>query len=132
MQQHHREFERRGARVVAVGQGTGDEAAEVCRGVGADFECLGDPHKHAYRAFALGRAGWWDLTARPFLEDPGRAFGRIRRASVKGSLMKHTDVHQLPGVAILREGAVRYLHRAAKTDDLPSSPEILARLDRLA
>lgn len=132
MQRHHAEFRARGARVVAIGQGTGDEAAGFCREAGSDFDCLGDPHKRVYRAFALPRAGWWQVTAQPFLEDPRLAFDRIRRASLKGSLMKHSDVLQLPGVAIVdRRGVIRYLHRASRTDDLPSAPEILEQLDRL-
>ena len=73
----------------------------------------------------------WDVTARPFMEDPALAFDRIRRASIQGSMMKHTDVLQLPGVAILADGVVRYLHRSAKTDDLPPTSEILERLDVL-
>jgi hypothetical protein len=132
VQHHHEEFRSRGARVVAIGQGTGDEAAQVCRDAGVAFECLGDPDKRVYRALGLGRASWWDVTARPFLEDPALAFRRIRHASLKGSLMRHSDVLQLPGVAIVdRAGTLRYLHRAARTDDLPATRDLLAVLDRL-
>ena len=72
------------------------------------------------------------VTATPFLEDPRLAFSRIRSASLKGSLMRHSDVLQLGGVAIVdRDGILRYLHRSRKTDDLPATSVLLAELDRL-
>lgn len=118
--------------MVAVGQGTGEEAARICRSLEVPCRCLGDPGKQAYRAFGLARDGWWNVTAKPFLEDPRLAFGRIRNASLKGSLMRHSDVLQLGGVAIVdRDGILRYLHRARKTDDHPAMGTILAELDRL-
>ena len=117
---------------MAVGQGTGEEAARICNRLEVPCPCLGDPGKQAYRAFGLARDGWWNVTARPFLEDPRLAFGRIRNASLAGSLMRHSDVLQLGGVAIVdREGVLRYLHRSRKTDDLPATSVLLAELDRL-
>ncbi len=133
MQRHHAGFEARGARVVAVAQGTGDESDRFCRAMDTAYSCLGDPNKEVYALFSLPRASWWNLTVGPFLEKPGLAFSRIRNASLKGSLMRHSDVLQLGGVAIVdRAGTVRYLHRSQKTDDLPPMPAILAELDRIA
>ena len=104
----------------------------MCREQGVDSPCLGDPGKQAYAAFGLPRDAWWNVTARPFLEDPSQAFRRIRNASMKGSLMRHTDVLQLGGVAIVDTGGVlRYLYVSRRTDDLPPTPELLAELDRL-
>ncbi len=118
--------------MVAVGQGTGEEAARICRSLAVPCRCLGDPGKQAYRAFGLARDGWWNVTAKPFLEDPRLAFDRIRNASLRGSLMRHSDVLQLGGVAIVdRRGILRYLHRSRKTDDLPATSAVLAELDRL-
>lgn len=132
MQQHHSEFEARGVRVLAIGQGTGREAGKVCRGVGTDFACYGDPGRDAYRAFEFPRADWWSVTAKPFFENPSLAFRRIRKANLEGTLMPHTDVLQLPGVVIVDgTGVVRYLHRSKKTDDLPAAAEIFRQLDRL-
>lgn len=132
MRRHQDEFRARGVEVVAVGQGSGEEAARLCREQGVDSPCLGDPDKQAYAAFGLPRDAWWNVTARPFLEDPALAWSRIRNASMKGSLMRHTDVLQLGGVAIVDTGGVlRYLHVSRKTDDLPPTPELLAELDRL-
>lgn len=132
MQKNYPEIRARGAQVIAIGQGTGEEAARFCRGVETDYRCLGDPGKDGYRAFGLARDGWWNVTAKPFLEDAGLAWSRIRHASLRGSLMKHSDVLQLGGVAIIdRHGIVRFLHRSRRTDDLPPTSEILAELDRL-
>jgi peroxiredoxin len=133
VQEHYGEIRARGADAVAIGQGTGEEAARFCRRMNTDYPCLGDPGKDAYRAFGLRRDGWWNVTGRPFLEAPGLAWRRLRRASLRGSLMQHTDVLQLGGTAIVdRSGIVRYLHRARKTDDRAPAPEILAALDRLS
>jgi hypothetical protein len=132
VRRHHPEFRARGVRVAAIGQGTGAEATAFCRSEGVDYPCLGDPGKQAYAAFGLLRDGWWNVTARPFLEQPKLAISRIRNASLKGSLMRHTDVLQLGGVAIVDgEGVLRYLHVSRKTDDLPPTPDLLAELDRL-
>jgi hypothetical protein len=132
VRRHHADFEARGAQLVAVGQGSGEEAARICRSLEVPCRCLGDPGKQAYRAFGLARDGWWNVTAKPFLEDPRLAFDRIRNASLKGSLMPHSDVLQLGGVAIVdREGILRYLHRSRKIDDLPATSALLAELDRL-
>ena len=132
MRRHAEEFEARGAQVVCVGQGTGDEAARFCREEGVESPCLGDPGRESYAAFGLSRDGWWNVTARPFLEEPALAWSRIRRASLKGSLRKYTDVLQLGGVAIVDgEGLLRYLHASRKTDDLPPTTDLLAALDGL-
>ena len=69
MQSHHAEFEARGARVVAVAQGSGDEADGFCRDLGIDYPCLGDPQKDVYGLFSLPRASWWNVTVAPFLEE---------------------------------------------------------------
>ncbi len=58
------EFERRGVRVVAVGQGTAEEAAHYCEKAGAGFPCVGDPRREGYRALALPRGTWWSVVLR--------------------------------------------------------------------
>jgi hypothetical protein len=132
VRRHRDEFRARGVEVVAVAQGTGEEAARFCRAQGVESPCLGDPGREAYAAFGLPRDAWWNVTAKPFLEDPGLAWSRIRHASLRGSLMRHSDVLQLGGVAIVdTRGVLRHLHVSHKTDDLPPTPELLATLDRL-
>ncbi len=133
MQRHHAEIEKRGARVVAITQGTGSEAAEFCAKQGTDYPCLGDPDKAAYALFGLTRGSWWNVALKGFVDDPRLAVRRIANASLAGSMMPHSDVLQLGGVAIIdRDGVVRSLHRARQPDDLPPVPEWIAELDRLA
>jgi hypothetical protein len=132
VRRHRDEFRARGVEVVAVAQGTGEEAARFCRAQGVESPCLGDPGREAYAAFGLPRDAWWNVTAKPFLEDPKLAWSRIRHASLKGSLMRHSDVLQLGGVAIVdTRGVLRHLHASRRTDDLPPTREVLATLDRL-
>lgn len=127
------DFARRGVRVAAVGQATGEEAARYGRMAQVEYPCLGDPGRKAYRGFGLGRADWWSMLAKPFLEDPALAWSRLRNADLEGARLAHSDVKQLGGVAILdRAGIVRYLHRSRRTEDYPPSTELLAELDRLS
>jgi hypothetical protein len=129
VREHEAEFRRRGAEIVALAQGTGDEAARLCRDLGVASRCLGDPEKAAYRSFGLVRDGWWNVTGRPFFEEPRLAFRRIRKASLRGSLHPSSDVLQLGGIAVVdRSGTLRYLHRSRRTDDLPAMSELLDRL----
>ena len=132
MQEHHAAILERGAQIVAIGQGTGEEASGFCRQLKTAYPCLGNPGKEAYRAFGLSRGDWWSVGFKPFLDQPGLALRRIRRASLKGSMMKHTDVLQLGGVAIVDgQGVLRYLYRSQRPDDLPPTPDVIAELDRL-
>lgn len=132
MQEHRAEFEARGAGVVAIGQGMGEDAAEVCGELEIGYPCLGDPERRGYRALGLGRASWWGITAGPMLESPALGLRRLAHANLRRSASPHSDVRQLPGVAIVdRSGTLRYLHRARKTDDLPSAAELLAQLAKL-
>ena len=129
VQRHIGEFRALGADVVAIGQGSGEEAARFCRMLKTSFACLGDPERDAYRAFELPRDGWWNVTVKPFFETPKLAFSRIAHASLRGSLLRSSDVLQLGGVVILdRKGVVTYLYRSARTDDLPPTAELLAHL----
>ena len=122
----------RGAQVVAIGQGTGGEAARVCARLGVTYPCLGDPEKVSYRAYGLRRGGWREIVV-----DPIRAGNRAIRAgcrvSLRGAFMRHSDWFQLPGVAVIdRAGIVRYLHRALHSGDLPRVETVVAALARIA
>lgn len=132
MRNHRGEFERRGVRVAAVAQGTAAEAERFCAPLETGYPCLGDPGKRAYRSFGLGRANWYGMIVKPFLEDARLAWRRVRAADMQGAAMPHSDVKQLGGVAILeRGGVVRYLHRAQHTDDIPPMADVLEQIDRL-
>ncbi len=114
-----------GAQVVAIGQGTAAEAARVCAQVGVDFPCLGDPEKATYGAYGLRRGGWREIVVDPILAG-NEAMRRGFRVSIAGSLMRHADWFQLPGVAIVdRTGRLRWLHRARHSGDIPSATRVL-------
>jgi peroxiredoxin len=117
-----------GAQVVAVGQGTASEAAGVCDQMAVTYPCLGDPEKASYRAYGLRRAGWREIILDP-MRDGNRAMKEGYKVSIRGSLMRHSDWFQLPGVAIVdRAGIVRYLHQAKHSGDIPSATAVVAAL----
>jgi hypothetical protein len=124
------EFERRGVQVIAVGQGTGNEAAAAARRHRITYPVLGDPGHASYRTLGLGRTGWFGLTLAPFFEDPRGAFQNLRRADLKASASPRSDVRRLGGaLGVDRAGRVRFLHRSATTTDVPSTDALLAALE---
>lgn len=132
MQRDLKEFEERDAQVVAVGMGTGAEARAVQERLGLGFPLLGDPGHDAYALLDLRRDGWWNLIGRPLLERPLGAVRDIADADLKASANPRSDVRRLGGALVLdRDGAVRYFHRAARSDDIPSNAALFAVLDAL-
>jgi hypothetical protein len=122
----------RAAQVVAIGQGTADEVARVCAQMGVTYPCLGDPEKASYGAYGLRRAGWREIVLDP-MRHGNEAIRKGHKVSLRGSLMRHSDWFQLPGVAIVdREGIVRYLHQARHSGDIPSTATVLAALPGVA
>jgi peroxiredoxin len=131
MQRERAAVEAHGAQVVAIGQGTGDEAAAVCARMGVTYPCLGDPERASYRAYGLPRGGWREIVLDP-MRAGNRAMKEGYRVSIRGSLMRHSDWFQLPGVAIVdRGGRIRYLHRARHSGDLPPVSDVIAALAAL-
>jgi hypothetical protein len=123
------EFEARGAGVVAVGQGTGAEAAAAARRHGVTYPCLGDPGHASYRTLGLGRTGWWGLTFAPFFEDLRGSFENLRRADLAASANPRSDVRRLGGaLGVDATGRIRFLHRSRTTTDVPSTDALLATL----
>ena len=126
------EFRRRGAQLVAVGQGTEEEAGHYCAKFASGFPCLGDPDRSGYRALSLKRGSWWSTVFRPFFTAPAESLRLIRNADLGASRLPSSDVLQLGGVAIVdRRGRLRFLHVAQTTADIPSNAQICAALDRL-
>ena len=127
------EFQRRGARLVAVGQGSEEEVVRYCAPFVSGFPCLGDPQHAGYRALALKRGSWWATVVKPFFTEPRESFRLVRNADLAASQLASSDVLQLGGVAIVdRAGVLRFLHVAQTTADIPSNDEICAALDSLA
>ena len=67
MQAGLEEFQRRGVQLVAVGQGTEEEAAHYCGRYSSGFPCLGDPDRSSYRALGLVRSEWWSMVVVPLI-----------------------------------------------------------------
>lgn len=125
-------FSERGATVVAIGQGTGAEAAEVAREENVSIPVLGDPGKASYRTLGLSRAGWWSLLVAPLLENLAEAVSLLSKASLRWSASPRSDVRQLGGVMIVDSGGtLRYLHRSKTTTDVPPTARLLEALDAL-
>ena len=122
----------RGAQVVAIGQGTAEESGRICAQMGVEYPCLGDPEKASYRAYGLRRAGWREIILDPMREG-SEAMKKGYKISIRGSLMRHSDYFQLPGVAIVdREGIVRWLHQARHSGDIPSPATVIEALGSVA
>ena len=127
------EFRSRGAEVIAVGQGTGQEASEFCGRFGATFSCVGDVDRSAYAAFGMTKGNWWSVMLKGTLTSPLETARLISTADMEGARLASTDVLQLGGVAILdATGRLRGIHHAVDPKDMPSNAEILRELDRIA
>ena len=125
------EFERRGAQVIAVGQGTGAEAAAAARRHRITYPVLGDPGHQTYRTLGLARTGWWGLTLAPFFRDFRTSWANLKQADLGAAQSPRSDVMRLGGALVVGpDGRIRFLHRSQSTTDVPSTDALLAALDR--
>ena len=132
MQKNLEEFQRRDVAVVAIGQGTGEQAAHYCGRANAGFPCLGDPERQGYRSLGLSRGTWWSVVFRALVTRPIDTLGQIAKADLAASRLEASDVLQLGGVAIVAKGGrLRFLHVAESPEDIPSNDEIFGALDLL-
>lgn len=124
------EFRRRNVAVVAIGQGTGEQAAHYCNRAQAGFPCLGDPARSGYRALGLARGSWWSVVLRALVTRPVDTLRQIAKADLAASRLEASDVLQLSGVAIVAQGGeLRFLHVAESPEDIPANREIFRALD---
>jgi peroxiredoxin len=132
LQEHASEFARRGMQVVAVGQGTGEEAEKFCTQWNIGFPCLGDPERTTYQEYGLRRGGWWSVVVRSLFTRPIHTLRLLLDADIEGVRLASTDLLQLPGVAIVEwGGTLRALHVATQPEDMPTPAEVCATVDRL-
>jgi hypothetical protein len=125
------EFERRGAQVIAVGQGTGAEAAAAAKRHRITYPVLGDPGHQSYRSLGLGRTGLFGLTLAPFFQDPRGSWENLKRADLAASRSPRSDVRRLGGAMVVdASGRIRFLHRSQTTTDVPKTDALLSTLDR--
>jgi hypothetical protein len=127
------DFESRGASVVAIGQGTGEQAADYADRWGVRFPILGDPKAAAYQAFGMLRGSWWTVLGRSLLTDPLETMRLMFEADLRGAALPAADVMRLPGVAVVAPGGtLRLLYKSKEPSDLPPNADVLAALDSLA
>jgi hypothetical protein len=127
------EFEARDASVVAIGQGTGEQAAHYAEKWGIGFPILGDPKAAAYQAFGMLRGSWWTVLGRSMLTDPLETMRLMFEADMRGAALPAADVLRLPGIAVVeRGGTLRFLYKSQEPSDLPPNADVLAALDSLS
>lgn len=117
---------------MAIGQGTGEEAARIARMLKLDFACYGDPAHASYRALGLGRTGVFGLTLAPFLSDPLGSLRNVRKADMRAAANPRSDVFRLGGALVAdAAGTIRFLYRSRTTTDVPETAALLAALDAI-
>lgn len=122
------DFERAGVSVTCIVQGTTEEAIRLCGRHGMAGRCLDDPSKASYKEMGFPNCRWRDIVL------PSAELRRRRKearaagchVSVGGSLMKHSDVMQLGGAALIAtNGRILWSYRSVHPGDLPSAGELL-------
>lgn len=133
MQEDLEAFTRRGAAVVAIGQGTGSQSAAYAAKWGIQLPILGDPDAAAFQAFGMLRGSWWTVLGRSLLTAPIASLRLIAEADMKGAALPAADVMRLPGVAIVASGGrLRFLYHSREPADFPPNADLLAGLDAVA
>ena len=125
MREAHGAIAALGARVIAVGTGSREQARRLLEG-GIPFPCLVDPDRHLYRALGLGRVGLSTLVDLATYANYWRAWRRgARQGHVTG------DPRQLSGVALLDAGGrLGWRHVSRTIGDYPALAVVLAELRR--
>jgi hypothetical protein len=119
------DLNRSGVRVACVVQGTAKQAARFCGDQELSALCIADPAKESYRRMGFRRTSWWATPALALRRKQARAAGFS--ASLRGTFQKHSDILQLPGVALIGQGGkILWVRRAAHPGDLPSARELLS------
>lgn len=117
------EIRRRGAEVVAIGNGSAFFAQGFREELEIDFPVLLDPDLRAYRAAGLRRGRVEILSPRLPLQALRALWQGHRQQGVQG------DPWQLGGVFVIRAGGdLAYRHRSREAGDHPAMPDVLAAL----
>jgi peroxiredoxin len=117
----HEEIRSLGGDVVAVFQYRAEPTAHFCRRRGAQFDCLGDPEREAYRAVGLERGGPLEYLG------PSAAVGWLK-AAAHGNFAGRPegDVAQRPGTFVVaQDGSVVLAHYNRNSADNPSTAAVL-------
>ena len=120
-------FERAGARLVVIGQGTPEQAADFVRSKKVDLTVLADTNREAYKA-----AGTKVATMKELL-GPKVVLRAVTRALPKGAMQGKVIGHpaQLGGVLVIdRDGSVVWSHLGEEASDIPPNDAVLAAIPR--
>ncbi len=125
MRRHSADFEKRGARIVAISPAEGKSAESVCGMFNIPFQCLGDPTGEAYDAFGLRRGNLNQMFSfRTFFRGALAFFRGHRQGPALG------DRFSLPGVFIIAPGGgTQWAWRGRDPADHPGPRAILSALD---
>ena len=123
-------FERVGADVTVIGQGTPRECAEFCDARRVPFRVLVDPDRRAYRAYGLGKGGAMQVVGPqvmlPWIRN--ELHKETRQRAVRGA-----SFTQMPGTFVVdAQGVVRFAHRSRHVADVPRNHVILKALADLS
>jgi hypothetical protein len=117
------EFAEAGARLVVIGQGTPEQAANFRDSQEVDLELLVDTDRRAYKAAGAKKATFSELLG------PRVVARGVRRSLASGVHQGRTIGHpaQLGGVMlVMPDGSVPYVHLADDASDNPPNEEVLA------
>jgi len=123
-------FQRVGAVVVLIGQGSPEEGAGFCRRKHLPFPCLLDGDRSAYRAYGLRRRNL-AVVASPQIVAPfvrANLNPETRQRGLEGG-----DFFQMPGTFVVDQaGTIRLTHRNRTIADSPPNQTLLDLLAGLA
>ena len=116
------EFEAAGAGVIAIGQGTPEQAASFREGQGIAIDLLVDPDRRTYAIAGAKVATMGELFSLGALK---RGLAARRESGVmQGMTQGHPA--QLGGVLVVDvSGRIAYAHMASEASDLPAMDEVL-------
>jgi peroxiredoxin len=123
LREAHAEFERRGASIAAVAQGTPSATASLCGRHQVPFRCFADPTREAYAAFGLGRGSVAQVMG-------PQVMLKATISAMRGNVgLPGGDIFQMPGTFVIdRDGIIRLAYRGDDISDLPPVETIFAAL----
>jgi peroxiredoxin len=118
-----KEFEAAGVRLVAIGQGSPEDAEDFRKGQGVELEVLVDPERRTYKAAGAKKATFSELLG------PNVVWKGLKRTAGlrvrQGRIIGHAA--QLGGVLIVKpDGSIPYAHLSEDASDNPPNEEVLA------
>ena len=122
LEQHQQQFSQAGLRLVGVGLGKPEHAANICGRLAPSVTCIVDSEKSAYVQYGLRQGTILQLFGPRVLAAGARA------ASGGHSQGQRTgDPMMMPGTFIVDgQGIIRYIHYSQHAGDHPPIEELLA------